>query len=153
MPQPLSPFNWKVVVIQGSQYRMALVNLLKAGPQPAPDSDDPTLLGMMQYYRPRDRLHWQSYPQVNGPQRITNVWQRPELELYRKFAVLPYLYNASENQAERCTWFADLRFKLPIAYAPFRYGLCREARTDRWKLYRLVGNGTGMTDRRLVPAY
>jgi inner membrane protein len=153
MPQPLSPFNWKVVVIQQTQYQMALVNLLRTGPQPEPDRSDATLSSLMRYYRPRDHLRWQTYPQINDPPDVSTVWRRPELELYRKFAVLPYLYNASTNQNERCTWFDDLRFKLPIGYAPFRYGLCRETRTDRWKLYRLVGDGAGMANRKLIPVY
>ncbi len=151
MPQPLSPFNWKVIIIRDSQYHMALVNLLAGEPPQQPDINNTSILNLINYYQPSDQLEWKVYQQVNGQTQVIEAWNRPEFDLYRKFAVLPFLVQQNNNHTEQCTWFGDLRFVIPTINQPFRYGMCQETQPNLWSLYRL--HGDGFDGRELVPVY
>lgn len=147
LPQPLSPFNWKVVVVTEADYHVALVNLLRR--QVAAAIDLP-LLNLRHHYRPRGQLIWADYPRINAQPEAARVWALPALELFRKFAVLPYLYDHEQSRSETCFWFADLRFLLPELASPFRYGMCREHPDGDWQLYQQTGVGGKETSRRQV---
>ncbi len=136
MPQPFSPFNWKLIVTTGKHYHMAYVNLLAREPKPVPGESPASLWSMTAYYRPPRALDWKQYS-LYGTEAITQtIWARPEFERYRRFARYPALYRIDKNQSNRCVWFMDLRFALPTLFTPFRYGMCRQGRAD-WKLYQL----------------
>ena len=138
MPQPFSPFYWKLIVTDGKRYHMAYVDLIASAQKPEPNIKSTSWLDIPAHYRSTTALHWQHYS-LPGTQAVTQkVWWRPELERYRRFARYPALYRIDESQTDQCVWFMDLRFTLPTQTVPFRYGMCRQAQFD-WRLYRLKG--------------
>ena len=144
LPQPISPFFWKLVIRAPTGYDLAFVNLL------AVDPVGPVSGRWRQFvaaYRPIDALKWQQYATVDSD-KASAVWRAPQLALYRRFARLPYLVAVTEDPAERCYWFGDLRFVLPELATPFRYGLCQRAGTEHFALYRLTGRG--ITERQAI---
>jgi inner membrane protein len=147
LPQPLSPFNWKVVVVTEADYHVALVNLLR---RHVTAEIDLPLLNLRHYYRPRGQLIWTNYPRIDALPEAARVWALPALALFRKFTVLPYLYGHEQRGDETCFWYADLRFLLPELAAPFRYGLCRKHPDGTWQLYRQTGISVEETARRQV---
>lgn len=151
MPQPLSPFHWKLVVIHETHYHMAFVDLLPLEPTTAPDAMGKGLWGGLSAYRPVNRLIWQTYTTGLDTARVREAWNRPEFVHYRQFAVLPFVVGVSHTDSEYCTWFGDLRFVLPDMALPFRYGLCQEIATHRWLVYRLTSDD--LSRRVNIPVY
>lgn len=56
---------------------------------------------------------------------------------FRRFAVYPSVSRVDADGDETCVWFTDLRYDLPSLPDTFRYGFCREAYEQPWRLYRL----------------
>ncbi|MGH8489086.1 MAG: hypothetical protein ACREXS_09550, partial [Gammaproteobacteria bacterium] len=65
------------------------------------------------------------------------VWSQDGFAGFREFARFPALYRVDRGGAARCVWFTDLRYTLPEMLPPFRFGMCRRADADPWRLYRL----------------
>jgi len=140
MPQPFSPFNWKLIVQADGRYHVAYLNLLATEPAPPPAAPV-SLWGLRAYYRPADALVWQRYSLLGAEAETRAAWSRPELERYRRFARYPAVYRVDRDAAGGCVWFMDLRFTLPAREdPPFRYGVCSEGAND-WRLYRLKAGG------------
>ncbi len=126
LPQPFSPFNWKLIARAETDYRVAHVNL--AG-HPA--------------WVQRPRL-----PQAPAEQALAwQLWMRPDFADFRQFAVYPALCaitamrampSLQPAEAAACVWFADLRYDLPPVEDTFRYGYCRDSAQAPWRLYRLA---------------
>lgn len=141
LPQPFSPFNWKLVVAQGAGYQVAHVNLVGHAALVPPL---PGLAGwhaMARAYAPPDRLVWErrtlfgDEPQI---QALTQpLWHRPDFAAFRHFAVHPALSRVDEGEAHRCVWFTDLRYDLPALPDTFRYGHCQAPPGAPWRLFRL----------------
>lgn len=134
LPQPLSPFNWKLIVSGDDEYHIAHVNL-------AGGYDDRTLWGVLYHYQASDRLSWRQEHQYGNEKlyrnRAKQLWWHDELAAFRHFAKLPMLYRVDNHNPDTCLWYTDLRYVLPFATPPFRYGMCRRHSADRWRLYRL----------------
>lgn len=146
LPQPLSPFNWKVIVSHGEDYYETYMNLVRRA-APAPAAEDAGLLAhIASAYRPVQDLRWQTYPRFGDTgetKRVArDVWERSEFAPFRKFAVFPVLYRMERNQDETCAWFMDLRFTLEGRIPPFRFGMCRNGAEPGWRLRRpALGRG------------
>jgi len=141
LPQPFSPFNWKLVATQGTALRVAHVNLVG---HPALVPPLPGLAGwhaMARAYVPPDRLVWErrtlfgDEPQVRA--LAEPLWNRPDFAAFRHFAVHPALSRVDEGEAYRCVWFTDLRYDLPALPDTFRYGHCQAPPGAPWRLFRL----------------
>lgn len=135
-PQPLSAFNWKVIVIEGETYHRAYINLVADERYSAGDE-----AGIVQEvwsaYRPVDDPYWQEYPKFPpasaARELAVTAWSQPEFSGFRKFALLPYVSELKGTAREVCVWFTDLRFTLPELDHPFEYAMCR-AEPDEWSL-------------------
>ena len=141
LPQPLSPFNWLIIVTEGQRYHVALVNLAATEVSPKWYGELGWLGRLQSAYRPRHALDWQISHQygTDDDQRCLSeaVWQLESFAEFRRFARFPILYRIDDNGEKTCVWFTDLRYVLPSLTPPFRYGLCGRGSTDNWGLYRL----------------
>jgi inner membrane protein len=140
LPQPLSPFNWKIIASRGNRYDVTYVNL--AGGYPDAGEGDGFLARVRQTYRSPEDLVWSTYYRFGednvAADRIRRLWESSQLDYFRRFAEFPVLYRVGMNSAlETCVWFTDLRYVLPYMTPPFRYGLCREDESATWQLNRL----------------
>ncbi len=137
LPQPFSPFHWKIIVSEGKRYHTSYVDLVAGQEKQPPDKTRTSLLGVSNYYRPKSQLQWQSYNHADSNALARLVWQHPEMAPYRRFARLPVLYRIDRTASNRCVWFVDLRFIIPTRTSPFRYGMCKQQGENDWRLYRL----------------
>lgn len=136
-PQPLSPFNWKIVVVDGENYRYAYVNLLEDEPRAAPPDDAMLFARIHALYQPDGSLHWKTlarWPRDTEYHSLaTAAWFDEEFEGFREFALLPYVTSMRGSGSALCVWFTDLRFTLEAMRAPFEYAMCRSANGE-WTL-------------------
>jgi inner membrane protein len=143
LPQPLSPFHWKVLVRDGDNYHEALINL--AGqPLPPPLAFIPFLDRLASHYAPPARARWRRHTRFGeDPTRQAlahAVWHSAVLAPFRRFVQWPSLDHLEQRPGKMCVWFADLRFTLPEVAPSFRYGACRGNKGQRWRLGRLRGS-------------
>ncbi len=141
LPQPFSPFNWRIVVTDGDGYHTAQVNLRASEPPRPPPADAGFLQRVAAAYRPPGDLRWRQHDPFGSNESTRSValdaWNQAGFEDYRRFAVLPMLYRVDQDGPETCVWFIDLRFVLNAMTPSFRYGMCRQAGGKPWRLYRL----------------
>ncbi|MFQ5936932.1 MAG: metal-dependent hydrolase [Acidiferrobacterales bacterium] len=143
LPQPFSPFNWMLVVLQDDVYHVAYISLLRKEVAATPP-DAGMLRKVYDSYRPAQHALWQSIPRfgqsLKDAELARVVWEHDTLRIYRHFALLPALYRI-DNDAGTCVWFRDLRFALVGRGPVFPFGLCREHARSPWRLYRLTDEG------------
>lgn len=139
LPQPFSPFNWKIIVDRGERFEVTYVNL--AGGYPDAGDAEGIWAKVKQTYRPPGALVWTNWYRFGEDEiaadRIRLQWENSQLDDFRRFAEFPVLYRVRRNATEDCVWFTDLRYVLPYMTPPFRYGLCREDEGSTWQLNRL----------------
>jgi len=141
LPQPLSPFNWKLIIENGDDIHMAYVNLFTehAPRDPAPDAGFLEIVASAYY--PVKQAQWEiinRFGNNNREQALARlVWQQEGLERFRWFAMFPVLFRYEDNNEKQCAWFADMRFSLKGRQPPFLYGMCREKMDAHWNLNRL----------------
>lgn len=139
LPQPLSPLNWKVIVVLPEGYRRAHVNLLADDPSTSRTEDAALVHRLYAAYRPVGDLEWTHY--ARWPERdelrelAQQAWTQPAFEGFRQFALLPYVSRIRGDTNRVCVWFNDLRFALPGLRPPFEYAMCRNERGE-WALDR-----------------
>jgi inner membrane protein len=147
IPQPLSPFNWMVVVEQPQGYHLAYVSLLRKQitPQPAPDAS--WFENLNASYRPVKQAEWQPVPRygaVDADRELAEAaWNSDALTRYRHFALFPAVYRLDRAPGRTCVWFNDLRFAVVGRTMPFRYGSCRDGVNGPWKVHRLTSDDDG----------
>lgn len=135
--QPFSPFNWKLIGVEGARSYEAYLNLAGHRPLPLPGR----LGEVAGAYRAPARLvwsvrhRWGERPDLRG--LIEQRWNDPRLAPYRRFAAFPSVSRIDDGGGELCVWFTDLRYDLPGLPDSFRYGFCREGVDQPWQLYRL----------------
>ncbi len=136
LPQPLSPFNWKIVVVADGDYHRAYINLLADAPRAPADATAGFITRLRAAYRPRDALEWRVYPRWPSDREYREIaqsaWQQPAFAGFRRFALLPYVTSMHGDERRLCVWFTDLRFTLPARATPFEYAMCREG--NAWVL-------------------
>ncbi|WP_137895523.1 metal-dependent hydrolase [Ramlibacter sp. 2FC] len=141
LPQPFSPFNWKLIAQQGPRYQVAHVNLLGHGALVPPWPGLGRLHELAQAYVPPDRLAWSPHHRFGEDPQLRELaqqlWMRPDFAAFGRFAVFPALARVDASEAQLCVWFTDLRYDLPRWPETFRYGFCQEPMGGPWRLYRL----------------
>ncbi len=142
LAQPLSPFNWKLLVSDDDTHHVAQVNLLRTGIDIAPPPAGAGLLGVLaaSYHSP-EGLVWVRHVRLGGnPSEsalVRAAWEDEALEEFRRFAVYPTLYSIETNAGSECVSFVDLRFVLAGGAPSFRFAACRAAPNGAWALERL----------------
>lgn len=145
LPQPLSPFNWKLVISNGDSYRVSYLKLFSDAIPAQPQANAGLLQTIASAYYPTDKLEWIAHTRYGNEKHISNfarqAWQHASLKDFREFALYPALYRYSNSGTESCVWFMDLRFMLKGRQAPFRFGMCRRLNEDNgnqeWHINRL----------------
>lgn len=141
LPQPLSPFTWKLIVAQGNGYFVSHVNYLAT--HAVSGLEELGFPGsLLVAYRPASELVWKEYTRYGEGLEVQaiakQVWRQQQFAAFRRFAVLPALYRVDrEEGGARCAWFTDLRYSFPGLPPTFRYGLCGVGPEENWRLYRL----------------
>lgn len=141
LPQPFSPYNWKIIVSESETYHILLINL--GARSWATYLDVGLLSNMAAVYQPLASAHWQQHKRF-GDSSVEmacarEAWYQPALADFRRFAVLPQLEHIDYSVKGVCVWFYDLRFKFPLLPPSFRYGGCREEGSAYWYLQRQRG--------------
>jgi inner membrane protein len=138
IPQPLSPFNWMVVVERPEGYRVAYINLLRNEPV-TETPDDTWLRRLSASYRPVKDARWEPMARYGTEKKDIELaraaWGADALARYRDFARFPALYRVDRNSVHVCVWFQDLRFRVRGRAMPFRYGVCRGNANSDWTAY------------------
>ena len=138
LPQPFSPFHWKLIVSDTSGHRLAFVNLVADSSSDKIFNANETFLSIPNYYRPKHDLEWMYFSRIGEEVESVTVWNHPKFRLFRKFAHYPAASPVNTSTPEDCFWFLDLRFLLPVMETPFQYGMCRNPNDkEDWLLYRL----------------
>jgi inner membrane protein len=147
IPQPLSPFNWMVVVEQPKGYYLAYISLLRNERRPEPAPDASWFRRLNASYRPVKDTQWQHVPRYGAADDDVKLaeaaWNSDGLARYRDFALFPAVYRLDRGPTRTCVWFNDLRFALLGRTMPFRYGSCRVGVDTAWKVYRLTTDDNG----------
>jgi inner membrane protein len=142
LPQPFSPFHWKIVIAAGDFYEVADVSLWRRRPREDPGREAWMLRRIAAGYRPVAAALWQRHTRHGETaaeiELAQEVWRQPVMAPFRRFAAYPALDGIAIGPREACVWFVDLRFTLPAAPPSFRYGACREG-DGPWELRRLRG--------------
>ncbi len=128
LPQPLSPLRWKLVVVTPQGYRSAYLDFFARKRTGDTAADTPWLLRLAGHYRAPDALVWHTRSRYGTYAIGRSAWNEPAMAPFRRFAQYPSFDTVTRRSGVTCTWFYDLRFELPGRAAPFRYGLCRDAR-------------------------
>ena len=145
LERPVSPFNWRIVVVQGDERRYADVNLL-ARTMPAPAAEGAGLIARLSSsFAPVSMARWIRAPLFgSSPENVRiarEAWQQASFSFYRWFADYPALYRIDRGNPSTCVWFEDLRFSVPgRGSVPFRYGMCRED-DGPWGPFQLTAGG------------
>ncbi len=128
LPQPFSPFYWKLIRRRENDYEVAYLSLLA--------NEE----GLFPLYRGAGALLWRQHAVLGTKEKLQPIiheaWEHPLFSKFRAFAQFPVLYRLDQNEANICVWFTDMRYTLPVVKPAFRYGMCRDA-DGPWHLYRL----------------
>jgi inner membrane protein len=141
VPQPFSPFNWKLIGVQGSTRFVAHVTLADhlSWMSSLPGLD--RFRATADAYRRPGELSWESRHLFGGDSKdkalVESLWSHPELAPFRRFAAHPSLSRIDRHGEETCVWFTDLRYDLPALPDTFRFGFCRDGSGQPWQLHRL----------------
>ena len=144
-PRPASPFNWTVVVFDGSDYHTAHVNTRRSDALVV-TADDSFIRRVSAPYQPLALAAWERLPKYGAtdPALAREVWQQPQFAFFRWFAMFPLVHRVDAAPAETCVWYRDLRFGFPgRTDVPFRYGLCRNGPGSAWSLFALDEDAAG----------
>ncbi|MCP5245177.1 MAG: metal-dependent hydrolase [Burkholderiales bacterium] len=143
LPQPLSPFHWKIIIRQNENYHIARVNLIKKDDPRQNDADLWLLPQMAAAYRPVSEKSWQLLNQFGTDSAhasdIRQAWLHPAFEPFRTFAQFPLLERIDQADDALCYWFYDLRFKFPVLPPSFIFGICRQNNESDWQMMRHRG--------------
>lgn len=142
LPQPLSPFHWKIIIKSGETYHVALVN--QSHKTLLQDTGVDLLMKMATAYQPLTAVSWQRLAQfgvaINESDLVREAWHHPAFAGFRQFSVFPQLDRVDRQENEVCIWFFDLRFQFPSLPPSFRYGMCRESNNSSdWYIQRQQG--------------
>lgn len=143
LPQPLSPFHWKIIIRQNENYHVARINLIKKNDREQDHTNQWLLSRMAAAYRPIAENHWQLLKQFGeNPAQSSDIrqaWLDPAFEPFRTFSKYPVLQYVDHTETSFCYWFYDLRFKFPELPPSFIFGLCRQNSESNWQMVRHRG--------------
>jgi inner membrane protein len=139
LPQPLSPFNWKLIVETDDRYYVRYINLYRQNKQTATLKD-----GFFQkvdaLYTPITQYDWYIVPKYGvGPLQplARTIWQNDRMKAIRRFMQYPAVYQVDQLPDMQCIWFADQRFVLQAIRAPFIFGACQHRESKQLKFLTL----------------
>ncbi len=143
LPQPLSPFNWKIIIQDKDAYHIANINLRSRQTAQKPTADAWLLQRMAAAYQSTNDTIWQRREQFGDKPNNTSLareaWLQPGFEQFRRFSVFPLLDRVDHSEQGNCFWFFDLRFQFPELPPSFRYGMCRKDIQSDWQMLRQQG--------------
>ncbi len=144
LPQPLAPFNWKIIVSYDDGYDEALINLRRTR-SPEPPGPETGMLGKIAAgYQPVSAAAWKRHERfgetASQAELGRKAWNQEVFADFRRVAMFPTLDRIELSDNRVCVWFVDLRFTLPSLSPSFRYGVCRTGATDSWRLERMRGS-------------
>ncbi len=143
LPQPLSPFNWKIILRHENTYHIAYTNLWQSIHVQQPKDGAWLLQRMAAAYQPSANItwqHWEQFGDYSDQRKLARkAWLQPDFEQFRRFAVFPLLDRMDHSELGQCYWFFDLRFQFPELPPSFRYGICRKDHQSNWKMQRQQG--------------
>lgn len=144
LPQPLTPFNWKIIVSHNDVHHQALVNLWRTRRPIPPGPEAGILQKIATGYQPVAAATWKHYGRFGTtPSQAAltrEAWGQEVFADFRRFAMFPALDHVESTGNRICVWFFDLRFTVASLPPSFRYGLCRANPTDSWRLERTRGS-------------
>jgi inner membrane protein len=140
-PQPLSPFNWKIIVSDKDEYEVALVNLRRKQNY-APAEPASGILGMWERidagYQSPSATAWARYKQFgeNASHAVIarHAWNQDVFARFRGFARFPVLDQIEFAGSAVCVSFFDLRFTVPSLPPSLVFGVCRDSPVGPWRL-------------------
>ena len=141
LPQPYSPFHFRIIQRDGGHYRTALVDLLGVSEKTGRWAGAIPFIEQVSAFRSAGNVQWESWslfgetPEQQSLAR--EAWNHGAMAPYRDFALYPVLYRIDMNDGETCIWFSDLRYHISIMTPSFRFGMCRNGEKGNWKRYRL----------------
>jgi inner membrane protein len=144
LPQPLSPFHWKIIIKNDETYQVALITLWQGHNKSLQDTDTGLLKKMAAAYQPFNRINWQHLAQFGNEsvesELVREAWNHPVFANFRQFSVFPQLDRVDNYEKKVCVWFFDLRFQFPGLPPSFRYGMCRKSNDlSGWHMQRQRG--------------
>ena len=114
VPQPLSPFNWKIIVEHRQHYHVGIVNLF--GNSVEKSRDGGFFSELAAAYPPPGAIDWQRRYRYGDDRfaaaQIREAWQSDAIADFRRFARFP-VYTGGGDTEDACYHFGDLRFELP----------------------------------------
>jgi inner membrane protein len=141
LPQPFSPFHWRVINKKNNHYSTTLIDLSGFSEKLLRWEATVPFIELISAYRPVDRAEWETFSKFgNQPDELRLsqiVWQHNDFANFRNFAQFPILYRIDHDDRETCVWFSDLRYHISIMLPSFRYGMCHSRENPDWTLYRL----------------
>ena len=141
LPQPFSPFNWKLIASRRTAHHEAYVNLVGHSAWLPALPGLQSLHRLASAYRPPAELVWHARHRLGDEPAlrpaVERLWADPRFAAFRRFATHPAVSRIERQGDETCVWFTDLRYDLPVLPDTFRYGYCREHADAAWQLYRL----------------
>lgn len=148
-PQPLSPFNWKIIVSREDDYYVASINLWRTQNPKASElaESDPAagIVGMWARissgYQPVSAAVWVRHSRFGETESQYGIareaWRQEIFARFRHFARFPALDQIEFIGSEGvCVSFLDLRFTVPSLQPSLVFGLCRESPASPWRLER-----------------
>jgi inner membrane protein len=139
IPQPLSPFYWKIIIAHERHYHVGLVRLY--GEEIRDEGDKGLLATIRASYQSPDNLQWQREYRYGmdrqNAEAVRTAWLSDEIADFRRFTRFPVLLETSGSDGQ-CYWFSDLRFMLqgrPLSRF-FTYGICYADDSDKGYLKR-----------------
>lgn len=142
LPQPVSPFNWKIVVALPDHYYVRYLNLFRHTVKTSAVSDN-IFQRANALYLPRNDVKWEMILRFGkGPVQAVakRIWQDPAMADIRRFMQLPAVQRVDNLPEYNCVWFADQRFVLRGLRSPFMFGGCETKNGSQRKIMRLADN-------------
>jgi len=140
LAQPLSPFNWKLVVALPDHYYVRYLNLFRQQTITSQASDS-LFKRINALYLPRADVRWELIPRFGAKpvQALAQrIWADPGMAEIRNFMKFPAVVSIKSPANAKCVWFADQRFVLRGIRSPFIYGGCESLDGKQHKILRLV---------------
>ena len=140
LPQPFSPFHWRIIHHENGQYSTALIDLIGFSENLKRQEGRIPFIEYVSVYHDINHAKWEEYTlygnQPDQQSLAREVWRHKGMTHFRNFAVYPILYRIDHDEKLTCVWFSDLRYHMSIMTPSFRYGMCRED-DPQWQRYRL----------------
>ncbi len=139
MPQPLSPFNWKIIIETDDRLFVRYINLYRTEIKTA-NKDDNMFVRINALYTPLADKNWLVIAKMGlGESKVlaNTIWNADEFKQVRRFMEYPAVYRVETFDEMQCIWFADQRFVLRDIRAAFIFGGCQHKQSKEIKYLRL----------------